>query len=62
MTQKPRAGGGSDAGPATRCGIGANERAAWLNNGCPMMFRLVGRPRYMRAWLNDAKAIVNGEL
>jgi hypothetical protein len=27
-----------------------------------VMFRLVCRPRYMRARLNDAKAIVNGEL
>jgi hypothetical protein len=37
------------------------ERAALLNNGRGAMFRLVGLPRYMRAWLNDAKAIVNGE-
>jgi hypothetical protein len=32
---------------------GLDERAALLNNGHSVMFRLVGRPRYMRAWLND---------
>jgi hypothetical protein len=59
--KKPRAGGGDRRGACNALGVGQGERAALLNYGCGAMFRLVSALAW-RAWLNDAKAIVNGEL
>jgi hypothetical protein len=37
-----------DAGPPTRCGTGADERAAWPNKGGGARFHSVGHSTWLR--------------